>query len=500
MPDDVWRRLNELLTALDRAPVWRRVRIAGVLAILLALGAAAWLIETAWFSPDSWAYFELAKSVFGGDFYAFNTWRSYFSEHYSVSFPFGLPVAIALVQTVFGAQPMAAVWLNVAVAAASWALMLGIGRRLGLSGLAALALATAMLMWPPYLNEVLAGRAIPLSLLWMLLAISAYQREQHLVGGLMLGLAALTRFDFLVGALLFIVGIVLLDAGARRRIGWWVLGMLLGMAPWIGYSLSHFGRFWASDNSWVATSVAQAYVVDYPARATSTVFDDPTAWLARVFGNVPELLSALAESLLAFPVLVALVIAVAWCWRTLPTGRLRRVGLALLIVAASVAPYLLTGYFDPRYFLPLLLAWSLSLAVLLMPVEGLEPSRVPHLLLTAALLISLADGALYVAKASWYSYGLKAEGRFDRHAGYLAALRECHVRQPSTTLIFARPLTEQASRYGATTGMLAAFAPSNLDRMSAVERQAYFTYMEPYLYVDADFDPHACPIAGTHNP
>ncbi len=61
---------------------------------------------------------------------------------------------------------------------------------------------------------------------------------------------------------------------------------------------------------------------------------------------------------------------------------MRRVGPALFVMAASLAPYLLTGYFDKRYFALLLISSSLASAVLF------TPSARP-LMLTVALGSSL---------------------------------------------------------------------------------------------------------------
>lgn len=488
--------MTELLQGLDaglerfREPnILRTLTILGTLGILFAFGLTALFAGHARFTPDSWTYIELAKTVLAGDFYAFVTQRSYFSDTYSAAFPLGYPVAVALARLVFGETPMAAVWLNVALSGAIWAVAARVALRLDVPAFASLALATALVLWSPYLGEVFAGRSMPLALLAMLLAVAAWQQGQALIGGMLLGLAAITRFDYLPVALLFLIGLALLDASSRRHLWLWGLGLLLGLIPWVVYSWTHFGRFWVSDNGWVALSATAAYVIDFPARAVLSVLDAPGQWLDRVLGNIRPLLGAVARAVLSFPVLPALFLAWLWGWRGLARERSRRVVLAMLIMAASLAPYLLTGYFDSRYFTVLLGAWSLALAVLLAPSRRLAM----QVLLIPGLLLSLLSGGLSLARDAWYGYVREVEGIGDSKALVIEKLTDCHRRQPTATLIFADYTL--GARYGAITGMKSAFRPTNFAGMSAAHKQAYFANMEPFLMIDDDFDPGECPIA-----
>ena len=119
---------------------------------------------------------------------------------------------------------------------------------------------------------------------------------------------------------------------------------------------------------------------------------------------------------------------------------MRRVGPALFVMAASLAPYLLTGYFDKRYFALLLISSSLASAVLF------TPSARP-LMLTVALGSSLLTGGLYLAGASWYSYNKIQEGNSDQGAAFLRALHECHLKQPQHTMIFPMSSNFLSARY-----------------------------------------------------
>ena len=50
----------------------------------LLYASASSVLGISEFSPDSWAYFELSKTVFSDNFYKFNTFSSYFSNEYFI--------------------------------------------------------------------------------------------------------------------------------------------------------------------------------------------------------------------------------------------------------------------------------------------------------------------------------------------------------------------------------------------------------------------------------
>jgi hypothetical protein len=218
-----------------------------------------------------------------------------------------------------------------------------------------------------------------------------------------------------------------------------------------------------------------------------TLFDAPEIWFARVFGNFRGLFSPLSRAAISFSPLIALLLLTLWIAPRVQWAQKIRFGLALLIIGASLAPYALTGFFDQRYFAAVLMAWSLTLALLC--TASARPLM--HGFLAVALCSSLLTGGRYLTGSSWSSYNKIQEGTFDQHVDFLHALYECHPQQPNLTLIFANSTLR--SRYGATFRMKAAGIPSNLEHMSAMEKQTYFTYMEPFLIIDDSFDPSECP-------
>jgi hypothetical protein len=477
---------------LDRlgSPVpWSTVLLSGFVAIVVYFGLAAAALQTAFYTPDSWAYLELARTVFGDEFYVFTTWRSYLSETHSISFPFAYPVAIALVQLLTGDTPLAALWLNVFLVALVWVLCAQQAVRLGVPAFAALVISTGLLLWPPYVNEAFAGRSMPLAILFLLLALASFQVNRHLLGGICLGLAALTRFDYLPVVVLFIAGVYLLGRRSPKETLRWVAGALIGASPWVIYSLLHFGRFWASDNSWVALAAEPAFVTDFPPAAVPTLFDAPADWVARVFGNLPALFSALFTAVKSFPTLPALLVVAVIAVRQVPRGQLVGGGIAILLTGASLAPFVLTGYFDQRYFSATLLSSSLVLAAVFA-----GPARPWSQALLAGVLawVLFDGGGNLVASASANAKRIR-QGTFDRNAAALQAVKKCHLYHPGSTLIFPGAGTSTfASRYGAVTGMPSALLPRNFPRMTPEQQQAYFSFIEPYFLVDSTFEARAC--------
>lgn len=486
--------LHDLLLSFDawldrygRSSFARTVLILGFLLILLLFGVTGYLLDTSRFSPDSWSYYELAGTVFDGEFYLFNTRRSYFTEtYYSASFPLGYPVAIALMQRVTGSSPMASVWLNIFLTSFVWIIGIRVSIRLGLPVFTGLVLSTALVLWPPYLSEVFAGRSMPLALLCATLALAAQQSSKPMFGGLFLGVGALTRFDYLPIALLFIFGLALLGNENLRKLSRWLLGLVIGLLPWIVYSWLNFDRLWISDNSWVALSSAPAFVTDFPAHVGATILESPKEWLVRVLGNIPRLLLALKQAVFSFsPFMVLLPIALWAICRTRWKKTFRFI-VALLIVGVSTVPYVLTGYMDQRYFVTWLIACSLILALLC--AESIW--RLMNVVLSLALISSLVSGGVYLTQASWSSYEKVQVGTLDQDGDFLDKLYECHKEKPEYTLIFSNATL--GARYGAITGMKSALTPQNFRRMSDIEKTNFFNYIGPFIIINNSSELSEC--------
>lgn len=443
------------------------------------------------FSPDSWSYYELSSTIFSGDFYKFNTQRSYLPGQYSAAFPMGYPVILAVARLFAGDSPEIAVAINLVFAALSWIVIQRLALTFGLSRLASFALAFSLLLWPGYLDEILSGRAIPAAMFFFLLGIWAYFKDRMFACGLALGLAALTRFDYLVFGLAFQLGALALDARRRARLPLALVGFAIGVTPWVGYSLMRFGKYWASDNSWVALAATPSFVLDYPAVPAATAVHDFGGWLSKVMGNMIPTARALRDGAIRMPLLAVTGAWVLLRWTHWPRALRIRAGWLLMLVALSTAPYLLTGYADMRYFSLLLLA---ATAVLLLMVEagGVPSQRGPvhPALLAAALAGSFGVGTSFLIKT------LKAAPLATHSSEEISFLGRCHSRTPEAVYIFPLDIANLGTQYGALTGRRTALIASNIKKMSPPERERYFRAMHPYVLVDPSLVLKECGVPG----
>ena len=137
-------------------------------------------------------------------------------------------------------------------------------------------------------------------------------------------------------------------------------------------------------------------------------------------------------------------------------------GWILLVIAASLAPHVLTGYVERRYFSLCLFAWSLALALLFTHSHHSLMNR----FLAVTLPVILAGYLAFLFNA----YNDIQKRDFDKEATFLNALHECHLKQPEYTVIFTKKLGPYygdpilGSYYGATAGMKTAYIPSNFNQ------------------------------------
>ncbi|NOT10843.1 MAG: hypothetical protein HOP23_03250 [Methylococcaceae bacterium] len=338
----------------------------------VSLFSVSHYIGIALFNPDSWAYFELAKTVFTDNFYKFNTFRSYFSNEYSASFPFGYPVLIALAHHVVGLSPMVAVGVNICLAISTVWLIFKIGAVLQLPPISSFAIASGLLFFPGYSEEVLGGTAMPLAVLTFLAASYAWALRYPLIAGVLLGCAALVRFDYLIYGLLFQVAVCVVRKKKRSNSSYLFIGFWLGTLPWSIYSYSHFGKLWISDNSWVAMSALPAHVLDFPPAAVVSASDDPLMWITKLLVNFRYLIRAIKHSIINFPLVICLSVFVLANWFKIKTVVKLRVAVLFFILLVCMLPYILTGYMVNRYFslLWLMTSFILFYATILIPPGG----------------------------------------------------------------------------------------------------------------------------------
>jgi hypothetical protein len=496
-----------------------------IVAICVLLPLLTSLIAAPPFSPDSWALYELAQTV-GGEFYRFSHWRSYTNPSpFSAAFPPLYPVLIAAVDAAFGTGIRTGVYIAFAAFAGFALVSEMIGRRVTGAPWLGLAAAGLLLLGPNMLvAELGAGRTIPLQLLIYGLIVLGLLRGRDITPGaaaglgLLAGLALLGRFDA-----------VLVPLVVAGTIGWLTrrpaavlasLGAsLLAVLPWLVYSFTTFGVLFATDNSGTAAALdPHAYVTDWWPAPQLGLRDDPLAWALRVAGNGLEYVRTAAALVLSplglgGAMFLAAPAALAWLAGQRPRGSARLWILSGVVVAAAamLAPQVLTGYLEHRYFSGLF--WSAFLAA---ACWGIAQGRTRHQRAAFARIAALAAALAVVPFSAGQLVQAARSGALDEQAwegfdapGDVAALQACLQDAPG-----ARVLVLGDDRFVARAGAIGALAtmmePRNMARgrlgpegsraFIAAWKVDYVLVMDP---ARADFArstlplgaPLACPLA-----
>ncbi|CAN5370134.1 hypothetical protein BH10PSE13_BH10PSE13_11300 [soil metagenome] len=362
---------------------------AVLIAVLLA-GFAYGLHDRTSFNPDSWSFYELARSI-PLDFYRIHFVRQFWmTPGYSSAFPPLWPTLLFLVDRIAGSGAASGFYLAVLSSAVFVAASEQAGRCCFHIRWIGLAAALLVLSHGGFVQELLSGGTIPLQMtlyaivLWVLMLPEFAARHpvrQAAVLGLLCGLALMNRFD----ALPFVVSmlLVLIFLTGSGVTSWsklqvplaYLVSVQITVSPWILYSRQHFHRWFATDNSRTALSADPlAYVTDWWPSPQPTLFDEPVRWLAKVALNFMRLfpaafaspgLPALLLWLVVFAMIggAAAIALFAWPDRSNQTfsgtatnwrqSRQSRAAIGALLAILSILPsYVLTGYFAERYFAP----------------------------------------------------------------------------------------------------------------------------------------------------
>ncbi|WP_199797846.1 hypothetical protein [Porphyrobacter sp. HT-58-2] len=459
----------------DEATHRRAGWLAPVLLVLTVLGAVlASVIAAPPYSPDSWALYELSQTIFG-DFYRFNHWRSYADAGaYSAAFPPLTPVLIALTDGVLGTGPRTGLYLAFAAFAGFALVSERIGRQVAGAPWVGLAAAGVLLLGPNMLLiELGAGRTIPLQLLILSLIVLGLLQGRALTliqaagVGALAGLALMNRFDavllppLVAGAVLWLTR---RPAHALAALG----ASLIVISPWIAYSLSTFGTLFATDNAGIATAIdPAAYVTDWWPNARPSLSDDPLGWAARVAGNGLGLVRTFA-SLVLSPLglggaaLVAAPLALIWLTGGRPRGSARLWVLAGVTAALALmmAPQVLTGYLEYRYFSAPF--WALFLTI---ACWGVAQGITRHQRATIAALAAASAGAVLAGFGAAHLAasglpGTREWAQFDRPAD-VQTLQTCLKDTPNPRILVLGD-DNFAARAGALGGLATMMEPRNM--------------------------------------
>jgi len=208
------------------------------------------------YSPDSYSYYDISRSVFS-KFGSVGTIRQYVElTDYGISFPYLFPMLIAVFDFFTGFGIFSGTCVNIIATLVSFYYILKISAGLTKSAIPGLITAAVLLVNPDYLWEMISARAVPLSLLCVILILnivtsnlSSLKKRHLFLIGMFAGAGMVVRFDFL--AISFLIGVILIFVFRKnlfRTIPFYILGLLVFTSPWIAYSFIHFGKLWISDN------------------------------------------------------------------------------------------------------------------------------------------------------------------------------------------------------------------------------------------------------------
>ena len=256
-------------------------------------------------------------------------------------------------------------------------------------------------------------------------------------------------------------------------------GFLIGVLPWVAYSYIHFSKLWISDNSWVALSAIPANVLDYPAAPIKSAFEYPFLEISKLLKNSIRVIISFIRSSLMFPLLFIFFIFVCLRWKKFNPLIKTRAIIIVSLLPLSVAPYILTGYFDSRYFALIFLCLSGIIIYSVYPnQEGVFPGINVRGLTLLSLILTIAIGISFLSKDIWQGYNQTEE--MKKQTALIKSIQTCHLSDPTKILFFLNDANELASKYGALTGMRTALAPSNFYDMNSEEKYLFLEQMKPY--------------------
>ncbi len=498
------------------------------LPVAVITAALVWVVRSFWVTSvphpvlvaDSWLYYDMSLSVLRDPGYA-RTIESYLAPgNHIATFPFGYPVLVAVVNAIFKTEYRSLLIVNLGLVlpfaltmeVAAWRLFRrrGVGMFLGL----------ALLCSGYHVQDMMLGGSemaavFCLGVLVMVLAKAQPPTwRQAGCAGLASGAWVMMRFDGLLPALALPVMLVAVRLWKVRHTLPYLGGLVVGVGPWIVYSMARFGTFFASDNNIGALAVqAHVHVNYYLPNGTATAFDDPAGWWARVSGNFPDFLEALGFALtnailpryLAAATVIVLVYGAVQAkrsgtsadrWSGVLVRELRDVvtappvRLAAALTASTLAGLVVTvmtsGLAIPRYYITLIVAFELLLVAMMMAVPRHPPAGATIATAAAAHLGWYLPLALVAVTPAWDWISHRDFAPY--HVGdQIWEVAAC--AQPGERIVVVA-LDPALYLLGPMYGITAIYEPFNFKQLSRDERLAFLrTYQVTAIYIDPSVRP-----------
>lgn len=327
------------------------------------------------FNPDSWSYFELSKNIFN-DFYKINTYRQFqFNQPYGVSFPPLFPVLIASFNSLLNIGIYAGYFINFLVCILTLYLFIRLSEKLFENKFFGLFAFTMLLYNQNYIDEVLAGRSIPLSILLTFSVIYLVVKNEKvdfnttLLIGFLSGLLILNRFDFLLQGMVLGVSLIFVFKNRYKNLFLYYAILFITISPWVYYSYMHFSKPFISDNSRTVLLAFPNYVTDYfPDNSKlETVFTKPFQWARYKLAAIQIPIISFKSTLLEDSYIVFILLIIFWnivsyieekknslkdtIYTFLHDKNFQKYLLFLPSFLVLLTSIFLTGYGDRRYFI-----------------------------------------------------------------------------------------------------------------------------------------------------
>lgn len=323
------------------------------------------LLHLTEYSPDSYSYFDISKTFFN-HFGEINVIRQYvIKTKYNISFPYFYPFLIFIFNKITSLDRFSSIVINFYSYIFSILFLIKISKKHTNKYWCGLIVASILSTCQSYLQEIAAGRAIPVYILLSLISIDLFfleNKNHFFFFGLTIGLMMCTRFDGIM-ALTFVAIYMFFHKKTYKELILFFVGVILVCLPWMIYSFINFNKIWISDNSKTYFLVNP----DIPVRiifegdGTKTLFNSPSEWFESIIPKIRNILLSLIKCSFLADILVALLLF----WYVIRGKKTNKINIILpfLYCACKTGMYSLVGYGDIRYHVETIIVFSLALAI-----------------------------------------------------------------------------------------------------------------------------------------
>jgi hypothetical protein len=428
--------------------------------------------STRYFSPDSWAFLDVANGTTLNGIGRIEGTRDFENSPWiNDSFPFGFPLTQWVLKSGLGLSwelPIG-VFTSLFFALLTFCFASHHLRKLGLPLYVAPLFMLALFSIPELVNDAIAGRSHWMATFLLVASLFILIDEnvsgfQAFVSGAMLGALSLTRFDSLLYGPVICLVFAFYGRLKLKEASLTILGWSIGPMLWSAYSLVNFGKLYSVDSGHIAKSQSNIRITDYPTKEIENQIGISLPWMEKVLHNFSGATQSANNfySWLILPICVSILIFIIWKQHNNYHGlnaknASKDSANIVLVVAGSifVITFLqqsLTAYLDARYWILSAVALVLSLSLRVATNFHLSDHSYPKILITVLALI----GVLSIAPA----IDLQTK---ETSGSQFASISDCLKDAKGSTLVFDHNLS---AGIAASTGLRTVMMPSNFREMS----------------------------------